>query len=78
MYEGFANGIPAVYENQAAIDTFVGDELLKLIVEGGDVAAALESIREEAKSDYNFDEMQAAMDEWYVEYASIYDWSIAE
>jgi len=78
VYEGFANGIPAVYENQAAIDTFVGDELIKLIVEGGDVAATIDQIREEAKSDYNFDEMQEAMNEWYVEYASVYDWSIVK
>ena len=78
VYEGFANGIPAVYENQTAIDTFVGDELIKLIVEGGDVAASIAAIREEAKSDYNFDEMQEAMNEWYTEFASVYDWSIVK
>ncbi len=78
VYEGFANGIPAVYENQTAIDTFVADELIKLIVEGGDVAATVESIREEVKSDYNFDEMQEAMNEWYVEFAPVYDWSIVK
>jgi len=78
VYEGFANGIPAVYENQTAIDTFVGDELIKLIVEGGDVAARIDEIREEAKSDYYFDDMQEAMNEWYTEFASVYDWSIVK
>ena len=78
VYEGFANGIPAVYENQTAIDTSVGDELIKLIVEGGDVAARIDEIREEAKSDYYFDDMQEAMNEWYTEFASVYDWSIVK
>lgn len=75
VWESFASGIPAVAENITAINTLIGDELMKVIVEGGDVAAAIEQIKEDAKEE-NFDEMQAAMDEWYAEYSSSYDWSI--
>lgn len=77
VWETFAAGKTAVAENETAINTIINDTLMKLIVEGGDVAATIAQIKEEVKEE-GWDEYAAAYADFYAEYADVYDWAVAD
>ena len=75
FFESYAQSNPDIAANESVIDTKIKDTLLALIVEGGDVSAAIAQLKEDLEEE-NWSDYCEAYAEWYAENTGAYYWTV--
>lgn len=75
FFESYAQSNPDIAQNESVIDTKISDTMLALIVEGGDVPAAIAQLKADLEEE-NWTDYCEAYAEWYAENTEAYYWTV--